>query len=1118
VAGEALRPGKALTGPALPGRSVCAPGGFFHWTADRTSVLEGHSMFLNSLRKWTKRKSSAVRQGRRAATPRKQSFRPRLEALEDRLAPATHNWTGLSTDSSNWSDAANWAGNVAPSPGDDLIFTTGANRLANINNFASGTTFHSISFGGSGYTLSGNAITLGAGGLQVDAKEIDTSGHIIINVPVTGIDTINLGMTLSGAGEPFKSSASAATLQVGGVLSGTGGVTVTGPGSVEYTGTKDNTYSGVTTVVSGLLGLEAFSGFATVPGGLVIGTGTGHGNGTAQVADLNGFSEQLDAPTPVAVTINNDGLLNLAGSTDTIGALTLNGGIVETGSGTLFLAGNVTATSSTTSQGPSDSAIFGNLELDKPTLTFTVNKGPGPIDLDIAAVMRDPFIFPITTQVVKNGTGHLQLDGASTYAAQTFLNAGVTTLTNGSALGSSAAGSGTVVANTATIDVTGGVTINEPLTLEGLGANGFGTLQSDPSPPGVPNSPATWAGPITLGGTTVAVGNASPSSATLVLSGPISGAGNLTVEASTEVELTGTNSYSGTTKVAFGTLVFTNPSALGGNAAAPITVQSGTLSGQGNFTINRPLTLNGFGAGIFGALNGTITWAGPITLASNSLVGGLGGNLTLTGAISGPGALNVDNVVLSGNQVNTYTGGTFVDGDSLFLDKPGMNAIPGSLVIGGPGPDNLVPINNGAPPTEVVLLASEQLPPTASVTINGGILTDNAGPGSVIASETVGPLTLNGGEVIIHGTLTLNGTVTVQGSTTFPNLTIAAFITSPVALGAAVRTFNFVNPNAELLLEGPISGGTDALTINGPGQLEITDGGTYTGVTTVNNAILTIDGHGQPLQSQIIVGTGGLLQGTADASSAVAGISAVGGTVAPGQASPLGVPGLLTSNGNVSFHSASTFQAVFDGTTPGSQLGFSQLAVTGTVNLGNASPKFVLEFVSQVGDTFDIIPSTGRITGTFAGLPQKTIFALNDPNLNQEFFQIDYKGGTSGHDVVLTHVKPPQAMFQNRSITTPVTEGKQATLTGTIVDPNAHGTFLLRVDWGDGSLPQIFTFSADAGTVHVEHRYPDNPPGTPTMNYTIHLAWKDTLGPSRGAELHVAVDNPTHDGDDGDAR
>src|SRR4029077_11146797 len=96
-------------------------------------------------------------------------FRPRLEAIEDRVLLSTATWDGGSSNSNNWSDRFNWQGDVAPVGGEDLIFPSGAARMTNSNNFPSGTQFHSITFSGFGlYTISGgslNMLNLGAGGI-----------------------------------------------------------------------------------------------------------------------------------------------------------------------------------------------------------------------------------------------------------------------------------------------------------------------------------------------------------------------------------------------------------------------------------------------------------------------------------------------------------------------------------------------------------------------------------------------------------------------------------------------------------------------------------------------------------------------------------------------------------------------------------------------------------------------------------------------------------------------------------------------------------------------------------------------------------------------------------------
>src|SRR5689334_16042231 len=62
------------------------------------------------------------RMARRRLTP----FRPRLEYLEARLAPATHTWTGLGGNNL-WTTAKNWTGGD-PVAGDSLLFGPGSQQ------------------------------------------------------------------------------------------------------------------------------------------------------------------------------------------------------------------------------------------------------------------------------------------------------------------------------------------------------------------------------------------------------------------------------------------------------------------------------------------------------------------------------------------------------------------------------------------------------------------------------------------------------------------------------------------------------------------------------------------------------------------------------------------------------------------------------------------------------------------------------------------------------------------------------------------------------------------------------------------------------------------------------
>src|SRR5262249_50686437 len=122
----------------------------------------------------------------RTSTPtgRKPRQPPRLELLEDRLAPAAHQWIG--SVSNLWSNPGDWFGG-APAPNETtlvLVFGIGASNPSNFNDI-SGLSPQQIIFQSGGFTLNSTSLTL-AGNTTVDNRQ-----------PVTGsTNTINLGLNL----------------------------------------------------------------------------------------------------------------------------------------------------------------------------------------------------------------------------------------------------------------------------------------------------------------------------------------------------------------------------------------------------------------------------------------------------------------------------------------------------------------------------------------------------------------------------------------------------------------------------------------------------------------------------------------------------------------------------------------------------------------------------------------------------------------------------------------------------------------------------------------------------------------------------------------------------------
>src|SRR5690348_4081468 len=86
---------------------------------------------------------------------RRSFFRPALEHLERRLAPAAVQWTG-GAGTLNWTDAKNWSTQALPGSGDDVTINIGVNGPIAI---ASGTqSVGSIADTTASLTLSGGTL------------------------------------------------------------------------------------------------------------------------------------------------------------------------------------------------------------------------------------------------------------------------------------------------------------------------------------------------------------------------------------------------------------------------------------------------------------------------------------------------------------------------------------------------------------------------------------------------------------------------------------------------------------------------------------------------------------------------------------------------------------------------------------------------------------------------------------------------------------------------------------------------------------------------------------------------------------------------------------------------
>jgi autotransporter-associated beta strand protein len=672
----------------------------------------------------------------------------------------------------SWGTAANWNPTLVPNAANAAAVlgpTIPADRTINVN----GTfTVGSLTIDSpNSYTLTNNTLVFSV-----------STGSAAINITNSGSPT--LASTLSLATNVVITHMGTGTLNLAGVVSGSGGLTKTGPGLVVMSGSSGNSYSGPTVVNQGELRLSKTSG-NSIAGGLTIGNGS-----SAAVVRLTANNQIGDSGT---VTVNSTGQFLTSGTaSDTIGSLNLTGGLVDMGAGTLTLSADpaIIANAHTNT-----ATIAGNLAFPG-AKTIQVADGLAAVDLDITANIRDSSY----TTISKTGLGTLRLSGSNSFQGPLLISNGIVVIASSNALGPATWGNS--IASGAALHLTGGIPVTEGnFELRGSGPDGTGALVSLSGSNSI-NATLTAAQPATVGsasGSTLAILGALDLANTLTLTG----AGNFNVSspvfgAQALVKTgTGTLLFSGSGSdingrrldVLGGTVELNRPGRILNTTENPVV---GTTSGPAAtlrlLTSNQirddlfvhvfesgTFDLNNFNEGIAGLrlYGGTVqTGSGLLSIvnaggdeihayssAKTSVITGnlrsdLAQGITLTAdpgtapvaleisaAFSGTASTvtkkGTGTLVFSGTQANTYTGQTIVDAGTLVLGKTsGVDAIAGSSVR----------VNSGG---SLRLAAANQIRDTTGLILAGGTFITGASGGH---SDTLGSMTLSATSTINLGT------------------------------------------------------------------------------------------------------------------------------------------------------------------------------------------------------------------------------------------------------------------------------------------------------------------------------------------------------------------------------
>jgi fibronectin-binding autotransporter adhesin len=489
--------------------------------------------------------------------------------------------------------------------------------------------------------------------------------------------------------------------------------------------------------------------------------------------------------------------------------------------------------------------------------------------------------------------------GTMSFGAVTLNSTLQTTANNGSINLNGAVGGGSGITHTAgTLNLNVANTFTGPLQINGGNvttiANGLAdtvavTVDGGTWTPGGADTIARLAGgaggTVNLGANTITTGDANNTA----FLGAVNGVGGgLTKQGTGAFTLSGNNGYSGATLINAGTVILGNANALGATAGAgTTTVAANAVLDLGGQAIAENITLNGTGIAGAGALinsGAAASSAGTVTLGSASTIGVAGNSITLSGVISGnqnltkvgPGTLT-----FQGGGANTNTATTTVNDGLLQLNKAGVAAIAGPLVIG----DNFL----GA--ASVILLSANQIVDSQNVTINsdGNFNRNGFNEGINNLTLSANGATVTGGvgsNVTVNGTLTMTSGNISGSNTTLGNTGgVAANIiaTGTGALGAnpatiadsltltlanhniTVNVGTAVNPTPDLNVTGQITG-AGGFTKLGTGIMQVGTANNYAGQTNVNNGILVITGGG---------GAAGTPLGTVAAGTSVGGTGTI---------------------------------------------------------------------------------------------------------------------------------------------------------------------------------------------------------------------------------------------------
>ena len=693
-------------------------------------------------------------------------------------------WTGQNssqwdTTTLNWTNTAGLTTNF--SNGDFVRFddTTANTYVSLISSVPGGTTVDTAatySFVAAGGSISGpgGLTKLGSGTLILDLNNDYAGGTLIQGgaVQIGNGDAVgSFGLGAVTNNDSIVLNRSDAAGELANAISGTGSVSMSGSGTATLSGS--NSFTGGTTVNAGTLKLGSATALGAAGGFTTVASGA--------VLDLNG---QADGSLEV---------FSISGPGTGAGAL------VNNNPNAVILSGAVTLAS--------DAAVGGSGNL---TLNGEISGSYG---------------------LTKAGTGTTTLTVPNAFTGATVVSGGTLDLQNGHALGSSPTVTINSGANVLQLD--GGITIAGVSLTDNTTTSGAYGLQGN-------TGNNVWDGPVTLGANYARFGSIL-SGTGLNITGTVDDGGLSYgimirgVSFDGVVQLSGTNTYLGSTAITVGWLRIGNANALpAGTVVGVLNHNSARLDLAGfsppiaglvgdGWVVNSAGSLSTLTLNISSAINysnklftaTTVPWGGP---GSNIFGGVIQGQVGLTMA-GEPGT------VLVFTNANTYSGDTTVASGSLILGPTGGIAGSSNIIVA-----TGATLDTSAKSGGFILGAAQTLKG------NGTVLGNVTAEGHVAPGASIGTLNFSNNlalqagsstavevrsdgtcdQILCGGTLTYGGTLQVTNlagalttNNTFKLFTAASYsggfssVTPPPGAGLAWNTDTLLVDGTLRIATGP---------------------------------------------------------------------------------------------------------------------------------------------------------------------------------------------------------------------------------------------------------------------------------------------------------------------------